>query len=114
MTVTSALEQVKSNADDVETVYYGFVVDKEDRLEGVVSLRELLTNPPELFLTEIMEKNLKYVHVDTHLEETVEILTKYNLIVVPVLDKEELMVGIVNVDDVLAHYLPRILKYRRG
>ncbi len=114
MTVTCALEQVKQHADDVETVYYGFVVDKEDRLEGVVSLRELLTNPAERFLPEIMETNVKYVHVDTGLEETVEILTKYNLIVVPVLDKEELMAGIVNVDDILAYYLPRILKYRRG
>ena len=114
MTVSIALEQVRLHADDVETVYYGFVVDKEERMEGVVSLRELLIHPPDLLLPEIMETNVKYVHVDTDLEETVEILTKYNLIVVPVLDKEELLAGIVNVDDVLAHYLPRILKHRRG
>lgn len=114
MTVAGALEQVKQSADDVETVYYGYVVDSEERLEGVVSLRELLISPPDLCLIEIMETNVKSVRVDSDLEETVETLTKYNLIVVPVLSKEELMAGIVNVDDVLAHYLPKILKHRRG
>jgi len=113
LTVARALELVRQHAQEVETIYYGYIVDDQDRLEGVVSLKELLTSAPETHITEIMQENIKSVRVDAELEDLFEMLAKYNLIAVPVLDEEEKMAGIVTVDDILEHYLPRIIKNRR-
>ncbi len=113
ITVGKALELLKGCADDVETIYYGYIVDIDDRLEGIISLKQLLMNPPETHITDIMEENIKFVHVDAEPEDILETLAKYDLIAVPVLDSEDRMAGIVTVDDVLAHYLPQIIKIKR-
>jgi len=113
ISVGRALELLKECANDVETIYYGYVVDGEDRLEGVVSLKQLLMNPPETHITDVMEENIKFVHIDSEPEDMLETLAKYDLIAVPVLDSDERMAGIVTVDDVLAHYLPQIIKIKR-
>ena len=113
ITVGQALDILKGCADEVETIYYGYIVDVDDQLEGVVSLKQLLMNPPETHITDIMEENVKFVHVDSEPEDMLETLTKYDLIAVPVLDLDERMAGIVTVDDVLAHYLPQIIKIKR-
>lgn len=113
ITIGQALEILKGCADDVETIYYGYVVDADDRLEGVVSLKQLLMNPPETHITDIIEENIKYVHIDAEPEDMLETLAKYDLIAVPVLDSDDRMAGIVTVDDVLAHYLPQIIKIKR-
>lgn len=113
ITVGRALELLKGCANDVETIYYGYVVDADDRLEGIVSLKQLLMNPPETHITDVMEENIKFVHVDAEPEDILETLAKYDLIAVPVLDLDERMAGIVTVDDVLAHYLPQIIKIKR-
>jgi len=113
ISVGRALELLKECANDVETIYYGYVVDGEDRLEGVVSLKQLLMNPPETHITDVMEENIKFVHIDSEPEDMLETLAKYDLIAVQVLDSDERMEGIVTVDDVLAHYLPQIIKIKR-
>jgi CBS domain-containing protein len=113
VTVGQALAKLKECADDVETVYYGFIVDSEDRLEGVVSLKQLLMNSPETHITDVMEENIKSVRIDAEPEDMLETLAKYDLIAVPVLDEDGKMAGIVTVDDVLAHYLPQIVKIKR-
>jgi len=113
ITIGQALELLKGCANDVETIYYGYVVDSDDRLEGIVSLKQLLMNPPETHITDVMEENIKFVHVDAEPEDMLETLAKYDLIAVPVLDSDKKMAGIVTVDDVLAHYLPQIIKIKR-
>ncbi|RII25266.1 MAG: magnesium transporter MgtE [Geobacter sp.] len=113
ISVGRALERVKESANDVETIYYGYVVDDEERLEGVVSLKTLLMNPPDTHITDVMEENVKFVHIDAEPEDMLEMLAKYDLIAVPVLDEDDRMAGIVTVDDVLAHYLPHIVKNKR-
>lgn len=113
ITIGRALELLKGCANDVETIYYGYVVDSDDRLEGIVSLKQLLMNPPETHITDVMEENIKFVHVDAEPEDILETLAKYDLIAVPVLDADDRMAGIVTVDDVLAHYLPQIIKIKR-
>ena len=110
MSVSRALERFREVAEDVETMYYGYIVDDQEHLEGVVSIKELLINLAETRLTEIMQDNIKHVRVDSELKDIAEILTKYNLIAVPVLDEENKMAGIVTVDDIMEHYLPGILK----
>lgn len=113
MTAGQALEHVRRCAHDVETIYYGYIVDDNDSLEGVVSLKNLLTNAPETPLADIMEDNVKSVQVDAEPEEMLEMLAKYDLIAIPVLDEHDRMEGIVTVDDVLAHYLPQIVRNKR-
>lgn len=113
ITIGRAMELLRECADDVETIFYGYVVDSDDRLEGVVSLKQLLMNPPETHITDIMEENIKSVRIDAEPEDMLETLAKYDLIAVPVLDEDDCMAGIVTVDDVLAHYLPQIIKNKR-
>ena len=111
--VGQAMEILKRSADEVETIFYGYVVTADDHLEGVVSLKGLIMNPPETLITDIMEENIKSVPIDAEPEDMLEMLTKYDLIAIPVLDAEQKMAGIVTVDDVLAHYLPQIIKIKR-
>ncbi len=113
ITVGRALEILKECANEVETIFYGYVVTADDQLEGVVSLKGLIMNPPETLITDIMEENIKSVRIDAEPENMLETLAKYDLIAIPVLDSEEKMAGIVTVDDVLAHYLPQIIKIKR-
>jgi Mg/Co/Ni transporter MgtE len=113
ITVGDALQQVRETADEVETVYYGYIVNDEEQLEGVVSLKELLISSAENNISDVMVENIKTVCVDDELIDVFETLTKYNLIAVPVLDKDGLMAGIVTVDDILEYYLPRLLKLHR-
>jgi len=111
--VADAMKVVRLLAPDVETVYYIYVVDKEERLQGVISLKELILAHEEEPVSELMTTNLKTVGVESTPEEILEIIAKYNLIAVPVLDKEEKMAGLVTVDDVLEMFLPYALKRRR-
>jgi len=113
ITIGRALELLKECADEVETIYYGYIVDEHDHLEGVISLKKLLMNPPETPISEVMEDNIKFVRIDAEPEDMLETLAKYDLIAVPVLDEDNCMAGIVTVDDVLAHYLPQIIKIKR-
>jgi len=113
ITTGQSLDILRKCAHDVETIYYGYIVDDDDNLEGVVSLKTLLMSPPETPLGDVMEDNVKFVHVDAEPEDMLEMLAKYDLIAIPVLDEDDHMAGIVTVDDVLAHYLPQIVKNKR-
>jgi CBS domain-containing protein/sporulation protein YlmC with PRC-barrel domain len=113
LSVTGALAQVRLQAPEVDTVYYAYVLDPEERPLGVVSLKELLVNDGTLPVSEIMTENLKSVPIDADPKDILEIIAKYNLIAVPVLDEEKKMVGIVTVDDILERFLPLALKHKR-
>jgi magnesium transporter len=113
MNVESALREVRLLAPEVETVYYAYVIDLNELPLGVVSLKELLTSPPATPVADIMTTNLKTVNVDSTPEEILEIIAKYNLIAVPVLDEDEKIAGIVTVDDILELFLPYALRRRR-
>jgi magnesium transporter len=112
-TVEDTLRELRLLAPEIETVYYTYILDGEERLLGVVSLRELLIHPPASIMSDIMTTSMKTVRVDSDPEEILEIIAKYNLIAVPVLDEEERMVGIVTVDDILEMFLPAALRRRR-
>jgi magnesium transporter len=82
-------------------VFYLYVTDDDDRLVGVVSLRDLVTSPPDKTLDNIMTKNVISVQPETDQEEVAKIVSRYNYLAVPVIDLEEHMLGIVTVDDVV-------------
>ncbi len=113
MNAGQAFEEVRQSAHEIEMIYYAYVLDDEERLVGVVSLRDLLITPGETPIAEILTENVKTVPVGAEPEEVLELIAKYNLIAVPVLDPDEKMAGIIMVDDILEPFLPEDLKRKR-
>ena len=88
-------------AQEAEMVFYLFVLDRHGRLLGVLSLRRLLTVPPHTPLTTIMSTDVISVRVETDQEEVAKIASQYDLLAVPVVDAENVLVGIVTIDDLV-------------
>jgi magnesium transporter len=89
------------HATDAEMVFYIYVTDKEDHLVGILSLRQLLTVPPLTPLKHIMTRDVISVTVDVDQEEVARQVARYNLLAIPVVEKDGTLVGIITVDDVV-------------
>lgn len=87
--------------DDVEMIFYLYVVDEDGGLAGVVSLRQLLLARPQRTLAEVMTTNVVSVNTETDQEEVARLAERYDLLAVPVLDTERLLAGIVTYDDIV-------------
>jgi CBS domain-containing protein/sporulation protein YlmC with PRC-barrel domain len=111
-TVGQTLEKLRTMADEVETIYYIYVIDPLDRLVGVASLRELMMACTEQRLGEIMTTQLITAKPEAPFRKVAETLSKYNLTALPVVDAEGKLEGIVTVDDVLDDLIPMIWKQR--
>lgn len=100
---TTAQEAIRrlQHATDAEMVFYIYVTDKEDHLVGVLSLRQLLTVPPATPLKNIMARDVLSVSVDMDQEEVARQVARYNLLAIPVVEKDNTLVGIITVDDVV-------------
>ena len=101
MTGAQVLTFLRRAAPDAETIYYLYVVDAEQRLKGVLSLRQLIVSPPEARVEEMMSPDIISIRTDTDQEEVARIMADYDLSVLPVLDDDDRLVGIITVDDVL-------------
>jgi len=101
MTAAQVLTFLRRAAPDAETIYYLYVVDADQRLKGVLSLRQLIVSPPEARVQEMMSPDIISIRTDTDQEEVARIMADYDLSVLPVLDDDDRLVGIVTVDDVL-------------
>lgn len=99
MTAQEALDRVRLQAKDKETIYTLYVTDNAKKLEGVLSLKELLIAEPDTKTEDIMSKKVISVFTGTDQEETARILQELDLLAIPVVDKEERLVGIVTIDD---------------
>ncbi len=113
MTAEQALRQVRASAADMESIAYSYVLDSDERLVGVVSLRELIVAEPAAAVEEFMEENVKSVPLDADPPEIYETIVRYNLAAVPVLDPDGRMEGIVTADDIMAHFLPFALRWKQ-
>ncbi len=82
-------------------IFYLYTLDGEDRLAGIVSFRQLLLAQDEWSLSQISSRNIVKVHVDEDQEEVAQLVYKYDLLAVPVVDSKNRMVGIITVDDVM-------------
>ncbi|MBX3245887.1 MAG: magnesium transporter [Myxococcales bacterium] len=101
--VWEAIEEVRRHAheDEVETIYYIYVVGYGDKLLGVVSLRDLILSEPAQALSDIMTEKVVKVGPETDQEEVARLIARYDLTAIPVVDEHEEMIGIVTVDDVV-------------
>jgi magnesium transporter len=101
ITVRDALDRLRQQAPDRETIYYVFIVDEARRLNGVISLRDLILARPAMLLSEAMRRDLVSVRVDDPTEDAARELGRFDLLALPVVDDESRLVGIITHDDVL-------------
>jgi magnesium transporter len=99
-TIKSATKTIHT-AEDVEMIYYIYVMDQDGRLTGVVSLRQLILNPPEKLLGEIMTKNVISVKDSASKEVVAKLVEKYDFLALPVINEESQIQGIITFDDVI-------------
>lgn len=112
-TVTEAMDRFRKDAGEIDSAYYIYVTDAAEKLLGIVSLRELLLAAPSSMLSEIMETKAKTIHPDVDEMVAAEIISKYNLIALPVVDNEGVLLGIVSIDDIIDRLLPPSAKRNR-
>ena len=101
MTAKDAINHMRENALEAETIYYIYVVDNEEKLVGVISLRELITARDSSIVEDLMSENIISVYVDEDREEAVKLVSKYNLVAIPVIDRQKKLKGIITVDDII-------------
>jgi magnesium transporter len=101
LTIAQALERIRRLANASEMIYYLYITDEARCLTGMLSLRDLVTSQPERRVGEMMTRDVVYVYTDTDQEEVARLIQRYDFLAVPVVDREERLVGIVTVDDVI-------------
>ncbi|MBI5740139.1 MAG: magnesium transporter [Nitrospirae bacterium] len=112
LTVREAMERLRIDSPDVETVYYIYIV-KDEKLLGIASLRDIIISSPDLSLSEIMETKIKTVSPETNQQVVAEIISKYNLLAIPVADADNNLLGIVTIDDIIDIFLPPSSRKKR-
>src|SRR5437764_435015 len=100
-TVEEALAYLRQHSEHLEMVYYLYIVDDEQHLVGVVSLRQLVTAEPAARMQDLMDTDVIKVETTTDQEEVARVIAKYDLLGVPVVDADNRLVGLVTVDDVI-------------
>lgn len=101
MTAAEAIQAIRDWKPEAESVYYLFVVDAHRRLCGVVSLRHLIVADPDTPIGQIMDPEVISVQVGTDQEECARLMSRYDLLALPVVDANGVLLGIVTIDDVV-------------
>lgn len=101
VTVAEALAKLRREAPDRETIYYIYVIDGERRLKGFVSLKDLILAPPSRTVGQVMKGEVLFAAADADAGEAAQVLARYDLLALPVVDAEQRLVGIITHDDVL-------------
>ena len=113
MSAEEALNYLRLVGAEVDNIYYVYVIRGDETPLGVVTLKRLLLAPPKTPVAEIMTVGLKAVGVGDSAQRIMEVLAKYNLLAIPVLDDAGHMAGIVPADDVLEMFLPESITRKR-
>lgn len=106
MTAEQTIQRLRELAPKAETVYYVYVVDDDNRLVGVISLRDLIVADPETHIADFMVTNVRYVRTSDHADEVAHAISRYNLLAMPVVDDDGRLAGIITVDDMMERLLP--------
>jgi len=107
--VETTIKELRRLKPEPDTIYYLYIVDDFNQLVATVTLRDLIVAEPELELKQIMNPNLIYVFDDDKIASLHEIITKYNLLAIPVVNAEKQILGVVIINDMLHN----LLKNRR-
>jgi CBS domain-containing protein len=112
LTAAQTIDRLRDLEPDAETIYYVYVTDSDERLVGVLSLRDLIVSKPEKVISTFMYDEPVALRTDASQEEVTEVVARYNLLAVPVVDAEGRLEGIVTVDDAMDTLLPQPSKRR--
>ncbi len=110
LTAAEALETIRREAEDVDLIYYLYVVDAEERILGVLSLRDLIVARPDALLSELMDKRVVSVDIEEKKDQIADDFAKYGITAIPVVDGDSRLRGVIlfrNLLDVVAPKLGR-------
>jgi len=113
LTVAETLEHIRKASSEIANIYVIYVQDQQERLLGYLPINELFRRPPEARLSSFMNPRVKSIRSDSDDMEAAEIMAKYNLLSLPVVDDDHKLLGIITVDDTLEVLLPSIKKRSR-
>src|SRR5699024_7490674 len=100
-TVNDTMQYLKAEAPEAETIYYLYVIDEDNRLVGVVSLRALIVAEPDIQVADLMNENVLFVSVARDQEDVAQMIRDYDFLALPVVDFQRHLLGIITVDDIL-------------
>ncbi len=112
LTAAQTIDRLRDLEPDAETIYYVYVTDDDGRLVGVLSLRDLIVAKPETRISQVMFDEPVTVNTMSDEDEVAQVVARYNLLAVPVVNDEGRLVGIVTVDDAIDTVLPSGWKHR--
>lgn len=95
------LKEMRQQAEELDEIYYVYVIDDDERLRGIFPLKKMITSPSVSKVKHVMQKDPISVHVDTPIDEVVQAIEKYDLVAIPVIDSIGRLVGQITVDDVM-------------
>lgn len=108
VTVDEAMARVRFEAEDMDLIYYLYVVDEEEHLLGVITLRDLLVAPPETELSELMDTRVIAVSIEEEKERIADDFAKYGIMAMPVVDHENRLKGIILFKNLLEVVAPKL------
>jgi magnesium transporter len=100
-TVEEIITEIRKTEPEVEALYNLFVTDEKDQLIGTFSLRDLVLGKPEMKISQIMRPSPVHLLDDDKIDDVAEMISKYNLLTIPVLDSEDILQGMVVIGDVV-------------
>ncbi len=112
MTAEQAIQYLRENAEEAETIFYVYVTDESEHLLGVFSLSSLIFAQPEMQVAEFMKTNIITVSLLDHQDDVARMIAKYDLLALPVINAENVLCGIVTADDALDKIIPTAWKKR--
>lgn len=112
ITAAQTIDHLRKVGEEIDLTYYVYVTDADEHLAGVFSLSDLIIATPETPVTEFMHKRVVTVKLDTKQDDIAQMISKYNLVAVPVVDDDNRLHGVVTADDALDKVLPTAWKKR--
>ncbi|WP_179337275.1 magnesium transporter [Winogradskyella ludwigii] len=100
-TVAGCLRRIRGQAKDVTRVHSVYVVDKQDKLVGRLSLKDLITSKSDQKISDIVKENVDWVHVNDDVEDVAKVMAKYDLEAIPVVNDDQTLVGRITIDDII-------------
>ena len=106
LTAEQTIQRLRELSPKAETISYIYVVDADERLRGVLSLRDLIVANPTIPISEVMVKNVRYAHTNDHADDIAHIISRYNLLALQMDDEMQILQGIITVDDMMERLVP--------
>lgn len=107
VSVEKTLNYLREEKPESDSIYYLYIVDEDDKLIGTVSLRDLVIADPNMILNDIMRKIVAFVYDTDEIDSIAETVSKYNLLAIPVTNKEMKMEGVIVIDDIVEDLLDK-------